>query len=538
MSRINRPGWQFAVVVLVLTAVAAAVYGPNAIHGGFISDAWATHATYEFTPNPGFFNGISRFLEEPNVSVRPLLAVLLAGLNAIFGGHMGFWLTWLVATSVVMCAVLYLLLRRLSMAAVDAAAVAVLVLLFPAAGSLRLWAAMVASPVTITLALLGFLIALIAFDRKNQRQGLTLHGVSLLFFVSSLLLYELALPVMLLSVLVYRLKVPWRPAIYRWLVDCAVLLILALTVTHSSNSGFMQSNSGMLHHAHEIYGSLPELLATVILPFGGSHWYLSLLLALVPVIGGIVYWQLPPGAELRSDLRRWGTVMVGGVIIVLASYVIFVPALNYYVPMRVGIADRINAMPSIGWILLLYGGARMVGVLVFQGIPNRRLLAQGLAVLGCALLAVGWIKVLTAESDSYTGAFREDLRVLNTIQTALPEPTPESTIWTFGQPVLYAPEIPVFGNTWDMTTSVQLQYDDPTLASYVALPGTVWNCKANEVEPTVSYTPEEAAAVASEYGKTYFMDTTTGEYEAIESQAECRRAINSFELAPLLPPAV
>ena len=62
---------------MVLALVGAAVYGSNAIHGGFLSDAWATHATYVFLPEPGFLDGVARFMEEPNISVRPLLAIYL-----------------------------------------------------------------------------------------------------------------------------------------------------------------------------------------------------------------------------------------------------------------------------------------------------------------------------------------------------------------------------------------------------------------------------------------------------------------------------
>lgn len=537
MQRLARPGWQFAAVMVVLTLVGALMYGSNAIHGGFLSDAWSTHATYVFAPNSGFFGGISRFLEEPNISVRPLLAVLLSGYNFVLGGHMGYWLTVLVATNIVMCGLLYLLLRRLTLGALDAAVVSALVLIFPAAGSLRLWAAMVASPVTISLALIGFMIALSAFEREeNRRTSLVLHGVSLLFFVTSLLLYEQALPVMMLSVLVYRIKVPWRPAIYRWIVDAVVLGTIALTVTNSSESGFKQSNGGMLHHAGEIYGQLHTMLSTVVFPFSSSQWYVLLLLALIPMAGGIVWWLLPSGLQLRSDLRRWLTVMAAGVLIILASYVIYIPALDYYVPMRVGIADRINAVPSIGWVLLFYGGARVIGALIFQSVPNGRRLGQAVAVVGCCLVAIGWIRVLHEESDSYTGAFREDLRVLNSIQTAIPDPTPESTIWTFGQPVLYAPEIPIFGNTWDMTTSVQLRYDDPSLTSYVALPEVQFKCTSTGVEPSVAYSAEEAPILASTYGHTYFINTNTGENVRIDNQAECRRAASSYEPSPLLPP--
>jgi hypothetical protein len=535
MPKLARSSWQLLAVLAALTVVGALVYGSNAIHGGFLSDAWATRASYVFAHNSSFFGGISRFLEEPNISVRPLLAVLLSAYNAILGGHMGYWLAALVATNVVMCGLLYLLLRRLSLGALDSAVIAILVLVFPAAGALRLWAAMVAAPVTISLALIGFLIALAAFKREDRRTSLVLHLVSLLFFVASLLLYELALPVMLLSVLIYQFVAPWRPSIYRWLVDGVVLGTIALTVTHSSESGFTQEHASMLGHAGEIYSQVHTLFVTVVLPFDSPQWYIVLLLLLVPATGAAIWWLLPSDSETRPELLRWLTVILAGAIVVLASYAIFIPALNYYVPLRVGDGSRINAMPEIGWVLMFYGGARMLAALVFRGIPDGRRIAQAVAIAGCVLIAIGWVRSLHTEGDNYTGAFREDIRVLNTIQTAIPEPVEGSTIWTFGQPVLYAPEIPVFANTWDMIGSVQLQYDNPTLSSLVALPGTTFNCLAEGVEPAGAYPEAEGKLLASPYGKTYFIDTNTGENVLIGNQAECLRAASSFVPSPLFP---
>lgn len=538
MLKIGRSGQQLAAVALALTLVAVVLYGPNAIHGGFISDAWSNRAIYAFAPKPGFFAGITQYMAQPNIAVRPLLAVYLSALNAVFGGHMGVWLGWLIAANVAMCLSLYLLLRRLTLAAIDAAAISVLVLVFPVSGSLRLWAALVASPVTITLSLLGFLLALIALEDNNRGRGLALHGVSLLLFAASVLLYELMLPVMLLSVLVYRLRVGWRPAIYRWLIDCAVLLTLALTVTSSSESGFKQSTGGMISHAGEIYDQARILLATAVLPFSAAHWYLLLLAALVPAAGVVVYRLLPSDTALRLELRRWLTVMAAGAIVVVASYAVFIPGMDYYVPLEPGIGNRVNAVPSIGWILLLYGGARTVGALVFRDTPRSRTLAQGFAILGCALLAIGWVKTLRAESHSYTNAFLEDERVLNVTQGAIPRPRTEGTIWTFGQPVQIAPGIPIFGNTWDMTTAIQLRYDDPTLKSYVAYPGTLFNCLPQAVEPGGAYQEGEQtwnSALRSPYGRTYFIDTGSGRAVRIGSQEECRRAASSFVPSPELP---
>jgi hypothetical protein len=537
MPRIDTPARQLGLVALALVAVAAAMYGPNAIHGGFISDAWSNRSNYVFTPSGDFFDGLSKYLDEPNIAVRPLLAFLLAGLNAVLGSHMGWWLAWLVGANVLMSLTLYLLLRRLTFSAADAAIVAILVLIFPVASSLRLWSAMVAAPVTIALALLGFLVALAAFERETRRARVLMHGASLLLFVSSLLLYELILPVMLVSVLVYRVRVPWRPAIRRWLVDCGVLLTLALTVTRSSSSGFSQSSTGMFDHATTIAEQAAALLTTRVLPFASANWYVLLLLAALPAVAALIAYRLPSENQMRGELQRWLCVMAAGALVVALGYSIFIPGVDYYIPLGAGIANRINAVPSIGWVLILYAGVMLASTLALQRLPEAAKLRTGLAALVCALIAASWIGPIRTESRAYTKAFEEDERVLLAIRTAIPRPPPGSTIWTFGQPVEVRPGIPVFGNTWDMTSSVQLTYDDPTLRSYVGLPEVAFSCAKERIEPGGSYgVPGEPLnkSLGSGYGRTYFLDTTSGRVELLRTPADCRHAARTFAPSPAL----
>lgn len=525
---------ELGVIGLVIAAIAAAVYEPHAIHGGFLSDAWANLARYEFAPGSGFFDTLAYFLEAPNIAVRPLQALYLLVLYEVFGSHMGFWLTWQVATNVLMVLLLYLLLRRLSLAGFDAAYIAVLVLLFPAASSLRFWTPTIWAPLSISMVLLGFVLTLSAFEAEKRRSSLLLHASSLLLFVASLLLYEVTLLIMLASVLVYRLRVPWITAARRWMLDCAVLIPIALGVTLSS-SGHEETTEGLWHHGAAIFDQAWLLLATVVLPLGSARWYVLLLLALLPMASLLVYRRLPASIPVHRELRRWIVAMAAGFVVVTLGYAVFVPGTDYYAPMGLGIADRVNAVPSIGWVLVLYSGAMLVGTLVFQGVRRARLFSSGLAAVACGLIAIGWLKTLDNYSDAYVRAYSEDTRVLATIQTALPDPPPRSTVWTFGQPVEIVPGVPVFGNTWDMTSSVELTYGDPTLTSYVAYPGTTFSCHRHMVVPGGVYADVPGADSGSPYGRTYFIDTTTGRLESIHTAAQCRRASASFPRSPALP---
>ena len=531
---------QALAVAVALSALAAALFGRHAMDGGFIGDAWATREAYVFSPHAGFLGTVGYFLEASNIATRPLYAVYRVALNETLGPHAGFWLAWQGATCVLMSLSIYLLLRRLSFSFVDAGVVALLLLLFPAASALRLWTPVIHAPLAIAMVAFGFLLALSAFEAHGPRR-LLLHGASLILFAASVLLYEVALPVLLASALLYRLNTRWKTAATRWAIDCAVLLPIALTVTRSSESaGQDQSTSGLLPHAARMLEQSLTLLTTVILPFGGAQWHVLGLIVLLPCVAALVARRLPPSDPARTQLRRWLAVLAAGLIVVALGYAIYVPGIGYYEPLGAGIANRVNAVPGIGWVLALYALIMLSATLALRGLRDAPILTPGLAALACALIAVGWVRSDLRDADAYTSSYQEGQRVLASIGAALPKAPSNSTIWTFGQPAEIAPGVPVFGNTWDMTASVQLLYEDPSLRSYVGFPGTTFDCGRRQIVPggNPNYTqapPGQPNEFASPYGRTYFVDTTTGRVQQIRTPRECRNAKRSFPRSPYLP---
>jgi hypothetical protein len=525
-----------AVLVLALAVIGALVYGPHAVDGGFLGDSWTLRAWYQLYPHGDFFGTVGHFLDLNTMQTRPLNAVYRTVLNYLFGGDMGSWFVWQIAANVAMAGLLYLLLRRLSLPSLDAALVAVLVLLFPAALSLRFWMAVSHAPVAISFAILGFLAVFAAFEAEGRRSKL-LHTLGLLLFLSSLLLYEIALPVMLASVLLYRFRVPWRTAARRWALDLVVLLPVALLVTRSEASD-AQAQSNALSHLWKIVEQAPKLLGDRLLPLAGADWVAVVAIA---ALAGAATWGLRSGSwpdDARSALRRYLLLVAAGFVVIGLGYAIYVPGINYYEPTMPGIADRVNAVPGFGWVFVLYGSIGILATLLL-GRRQGRLVPLGAAVGSLVLVAL-WLPLIATESRHYVKGFEEGQRVLGMVRTALPDPPPHSTIWTFGQPVEIAPGIPVFGNTWDMTYSVQLMYGDPTLSSYVGFPGTYIECLATKLVPggNTSYPtadPPGSSAYASRYGTVYFVDTVNGQFERIDSRGQCLQALRSFRNSPAFP---
>jgi hypothetical protein len=528
-------------LVLGLAVLGVVVYGNQALHGGFVGDAWTIRAWFQLYPHGEFFGTVGHFLELHTMQTRPLNGVYRTVLNYAFGGEMGAWFVWQIASNVLMSTLLYVLLRRLAFPALDAVLIAVLVFLFPAALSLRFWTPVLHAPLAISFAILGFLAAFSAFDSTSKRRSRLLHGVSLLLYLASLLLYEVALPIMLLSVLLYRLRVPWGTAVRRWLVDLVVLLTVALTVTRSSGS-HAQAGSGALPHLWRILQDSPRLLADRLLPLPGPGWALVLVIAL---IAAAAFWiqRKPSRSEPeRAAIRRYLAILGAGAAVVLLGYALYVPGLDYYEPTAPGIADRINAVPAIGWVLLLYASLALLALLVLGGSRRRDRLMPLVLSVGSALLVVAWLPLIATESRHYIDGFEEGQRTLAVVRAAVPEPPTGSTIWTFGQPVEISPGVPVFGNTWDMTYSVQLMYGDRSIRSYVDFPGTYLECRPTGVVPggNASYPPADppdSSSFASRYGTVYFVDTVSGQFERIDSRAGCLQAIRSVHVSPPFPVA-
>jgi hypothetical protein len=504
-----------------------------------VSDAWAIRALYVFAPDGGFLGGVDTYLAMPNIAPRPLQAVYFAAQNALFGPHMGWWLAWQTALAALMSGSLYALLRLLDFRRLEAGAVSALVLIFPAATSIRLWVAP-ASQLAISLALAGFALALCAF-RAHGRRRLTLHALSLTAFASSLLLYEAMLPLMLASVLLYRLRVPWEAAIKRWGADCVLLIPLVVMVTRSDSSEWeTQSAAGTWDHATVFWDQAQTLLATVLLPFGTDDRYALALVALVPAVALIALRRLDPADPARAELRRWLGTIAGGLVVIALGYSIFLPAIDYYMPLGPGLGNRVNAVPSIGWVLLLYGTVALAATMAGRALSLAPRLTSQIALAACVVLSVGWLQAVSRDASAFARGFEEGQRVLQAVRAAVPEPAPSSTIWTFGQPAEIELGVPVFSNVWDMAASVQLMYGDQTLRSFVAFAGTTFACGSDRMTPGGRYEADarrRQSPFASRYGRTYFVDTTSGRWERIDSRAQCRAASSSFPPAPGLPPA-
>jgi len=527
----------------LLLGLGIAVYGPHVVHGGFTLDDWAFRADYE---RYGYWGLIERLLDiEPGALVTAGSGARLVGASfyatsyAVLGSSAVPHLALAVLLGVLMSFLLFLVLRKLGMERLHAAAIAALVLLFPAADSPRLWPAAAQNELAISLFLLGLLLALGGLERTG-RAAVLRHAAAVGCYVLGILCYELVVGGVVLSVLVYRLHAPWRPSVRRWLVDVSVIGVAGLYVRFVGRPQDFEPFSAQIETARTIQSQARTLLSRLGVEDGPPRVPLEAF-ALVLAAAAALALFLPRTDELRSDLRRWVVAALAGIVAVGAGYAALLP-IEGRLPLNVGIGNRTNIGAAIGFVILIYALAVLVGMMVVRGaaavrpVSHARAWAAGLGVAAALGVGAMWTEAVVDDRRAWARAEtirRETLDALRLV----PKPVPSSTVYTFGVAGETAPGVPAFTASWDLTGAVRVLWKDHTLRAIPSASlerGALGHttglfgiaCEASSVRPGGRY----SVSAASAYGEVVFVDVVTGQFSVIGSRDECRAWASRYRL--------
>lgn len=512
----------------LLTGFGIAVYHEHVLNGGFHADDWAFASIVRHGGGPLDIYEVLR----GSVGFRPLGILFLYVRFRLFGDHTKWHLAFAVILVVLLCVAVYVFLRALRIERIHAAAIAVLALVCPYADSTRLWATGSGANTAIALWLFGVVVALHGLSIADRRRSIGLHGIAVGLYLASLLQYEVAYVAICGSGLLYLTRAGWRRALPRSLADIAVA---------STAIGVIVANSGVPHtdsytrHARLLWDGGLRILTSVALPYGTPRTVTVLGLLIVVALAGAAVAQLLPRSSLeRRVLIRWLAVAAGGALLAAAGYAMFTGAIDYYHPLGPGLANRTNAIASLGFIATVYAVAVIAGTLLFRGLPAGRYLAAGTAAAAAAFLFVGYYDRLEASAAVWDRTYDHEVVVLRTLQERVPNPPPSATIFTFGHPTVSEnPGIPIFLSPWELRSAVQVIYDDPSITAYPSVPGARVICTTRGAGLTV-YPP----AYRDQYGEVLFVDIPTGRVDRVRNLRECLSAAPAFQPGPAqaLPP--
>jgi hypothetical protein len=550
-----RAGWSYASLALrrsvpsaveaafaaaVFVGLAFAVFGAHVVHGGFSLDDWAYASERERAS--GVFDMVSNLMHPKTALMsaggRPIAALYFAVTHFAFGDTVALHIAWDVFLAGLLPALFYLVLRELRFEPLHAGAIAGLTLVFPAADSTRYWPAAAQGMLAVCTFLAGFLLALVAF-RTTGRRALFLHAGSLLCYALSLFQYEIAIAGVVLAIVAYRSRAPWRPALTRWVLDVIVAVAAVINVRLQTTKQIATLHD-YVDRARTIQGQSRTLLGQLGIQ-DGPHRLPIPLVALVFVVALALFRLLRRDDPIRRELGRWLVIAFVGIVVIGAGYAVFVPASDaFYVPMRMGIGNRTNLAAALGFVLLLYSLAMIVGLLAtkagttVRAVRPRIGVASAVAVALMAPLAVAWVLALNRDREAWDRAYALDVHTLDVLR-GLQAPPPRTTVYTFGMPGETAPLVPSFAASWDLTGAVRTLWNDQSLRG---IPGaSVEPSKlGNAADAGITCGPQRvvprgflySSADSSPYGRALFVDIPSRQHELVTTAAGCRSFVARY----------
>ncbi len=503
---------ELLVCALAFGVLALAMCAAHIRSGGLYYDDWNLLALARF-PAPG---GLLHSLQL-NYGQRPGQVLYYAALDQMLGQDAAARLALAAAALVLEATCLYWLLRELSLAARHAAAIAALVLIFPFSDSVWLWGVLSLSTLAIAAWLLGAILALRALQASGRR-ALALQGASLSLFLASIVSYEVFAVAGCLTGLLYVRSVGLARARARWALD-VLIIVFALAVTRAAlptdvaTPSRVQSLAGIATHARLIAGGGLRVTGAAALPVRGvSGWIGTGLLLAVLAGGWAMRVRLPAGDPDGEQLRRWLAIAAAGALVAIASWAVYIPGSDHYVPSIAGTVNRINALAATGIAIVVYSSVVLLACLLSRLL---RLPAVAASVgVGAAVLALGgaYLGRAAADTRAWNAAAADQRKVLADLHLALARPPRDAAVYAFDAPQTVGPGVPVLDTTLDLTSAMRISYASPQLVG-VPLAGRT----------SVACGPRGplAAGVAGAYGEAYLVDVRARRAVRVTDRAQC-----------------
>jgi hypothetical protein len=515
--------------------VAVIAFEPRFKVGGFNADDWADYAAFKFPQSAGFHSAIGALESAAGSRVGHMLYWYVS--FSLFGNHSKLYTASAALLAVLLAFSVYLLLRELRFSIGQSLAMMVLTIVAPSVETMRFWFTVGGLQICLALFCLGLMLALRAFAAPRE-QRLRLHAASWGLYLASAVYAETALPLMVVCVLVYLTRASLVSSLRRWGFDMVIVVggYIATLLFVNSHAGFGKLPSSMwLEHANLIAGQALTIFTKMLGPLSANDRTLGLAGVGVLATACFVLWRRGNiTANSRRELQRWGFTFLVCLAAIIAVYVVFVPAMLYYEPLGLGLATHINsgivAPLAIGVFAILML-TKVICVELFDGlIPRMGYIATALVVAWYAAIALGSVKSVRSDAHIWALAAAKNYHVMHVLTTDLPQPANDSTVYTFGEAGTVAIGMPIFYTSWEQNSAIKVAYGRPDLSSYpMVADGLQPTCTAKGVTASVGSVVVNSP---SPYGRSYFFDIASGQYERINSATACSAALSQFPIGP------
>jgi hypothetical protein len=505
---------------LVLAVLSVAIWGRTVANLGLYYDDWALLAQFDDARSKSpvdLWNACRDF--EPNGRpggcVYHPLAYLVTGAK-VRGYHLlSLFYIWISSL------VLLVLLRQCRMSWALALGVAALWIVYPGSDSTRLWPTAAGAQLILTLYMVAVLLGIAALRRTGWR-SIAFHAAAVVIFTGLVLTYEIVIPLIAVTGVLYWLALPGRAALVHGAVDFAVAVAFYVFRTWITPVS-ADSNIVVERKAGEIPGRVLDLLN------GTWQSWQDLFApgsagAGVAILGaGTVAVALFGFRESRRRILLWLALALLGVAAAGVAVVAYLPANDLYVPRPDTLFNRLNvsAAPAYCLIFVALLGALFTSI---RAIAGRVAAVAIVAALVGAV--VSWQLEMGSRSQAaWQEAWNQETRAAAGIGGALAHAPPDASVVSFGHPLWERGFIPVFTSSWDLRGMIdyQLAVDPPRAVPFL---------------PTVSCSRDGVLVDNALYirfrdsSPVWFANATTGEGRQVESLKACQKAVADWGIPP------
>ncbi|MBD2069391.1 hypothetical protein H6F93_18005 [Leptolyngbya sp. FACHB-671] len=459
---------------------------------GFYSDDWSFLAPLNLSTDQSFLGLFqSVYLHQPNVQMRPVQVLYIAGLYWLFGlNPLGYHLINCVFLSLGIV-FFYLVLRELKQPRFLALSIPLVYALLPHYSTNRFWVAAFQITLSMTLYFLSLYADLVAVRTKTTLGLWAWKLISIASLLISGLAYEIFLPWFLFNPLLswYKGRL-LNQSILSYFSKLKLILLMGstfpcvvfvflfkkMTTTRQGELEFKE-HLGWLFQlfkdavtiSYGDYGfKLPRIVGSII--YSQTNWVILILGGLV---GLVVFSYLFHIVKLQNiNLLNY----TNGLKLTLASFFVFAAGYSIFLLTQnaqnsaAGISNRIAIASAIGVAFTFIG---LIGLASSFIRTNR-----SRKVLFCLLIALlcssGFI-INNAIASYWADAYRQEQNILADIQQHLPSLKDDATLILDGICPYSGPAV-VFESNWDLAGALRIIYKTYTLKADVVTP----NLQVNE----------------------------------------------------------
>lgn len=446
---VRRPG---PFVGLGLVGLALGIYLPFAVKAGWYYDDWgllqAAHAA------GGRASWIDRFnaCEQVVSDGRKLECTFNVTEYQLFGSHRAAYALVSIGLLVLMAVLVYAILRRCRLAWPWAAAAGALLIVFPGSDSSRLWPVGSNGQYVFCLALIGIVIALSALRRPARWPQLLLHVIAALLFIAALFTYEIVLPLIAVTGLIYWAAYRDRRALWRGAVDLGIagafVLYRLVFAPVDQASGFVVHRT-LRNDLGRAWTLLKTAWSTWQQTFAPG-WGGFAAIAVVLLAATICFTRIP---DFRRRLRPWFALLAASIAVAGISALSFLTANDLYLLDLDGTFNRLNLPGSFAYACAFVALLGLVYELVRRFLPRR---GFALAAVGAIAAASVWnqLGISSAHKRAWEVSWSEQRTALAGYRVAVRGLPSDARLIGMGAPLYEDGFVPVFAATWDLQGAI------------------------------------------------------------------------------------